>query len=82
MLEFGWDDQKREANIRKHGIDFVAALKVFDDPFALDEEDRSVDYGEARRKTTGYAGNQLLAVIYTQPARYHSNYLGQDGFKS
>lgn len=66
MLEFEWDDEKRRANLRKHRIDFVAATRVFDDPFTLDEEERSMAYGEFRRKATGYSNGRLLTVIYTQ----------------
>ncbi|MCL2074657.1 MAG: BrnT family toxin [Marinilabiliaceae bacterium] len=31
-LIFEWDDKKRERNILEHGIDFVEAATVFDDP--------------------------------------------------
>ncbi|GHU58799.1 hypothetical protein FACS1894133_4260 [Clostridia bacterium] len=39
--EFAWDDDKNEANILKHGINFADVVSVFDDPFAVfiyDEE--------------------------------------------
>ncbi|WP_414710274.1 BrnT family toxin [Pseudorhodoplanes sp.] len=29
---FEWDESKRQTNIAKHGIDFVDAVAVFDDP--------------------------------------------------
>jgi len=67
MLDFEWDDEKRRANIRKHGIDFVAAARIFDDPFGHDEEERSMDYGEIRRKVIGYVAGELLTVVYSQP---------------
>jgi hypothetical protein len=50
MINFEWDDAKRGANLSKHGVDFVDAKAVFDDPFGIDNEERSMDYGEARRK--------------------------------
>jgi uncharacterized DUF497 family protein len=31
---FEWDINKAETNVRKHGIRFVLAVHVFDDPFA------------------------------------------------
>ena len=38
-MNFEWDPGKAEANRRKHGVDFADAVGVFDDPFALTEED-------------------------------------------
>jgi uncharacterized DUF497 family protein len=29
---FEWDANKAEKNVRKHGLDFNAAIKVFSDP--------------------------------------------------
>ena len=29
-MDSEWDEAKRRANILKHGLDFVAAVKVFD----------------------------------------------------
>jgi uncharacterized DUF497 family protein len=29
-MDFEWDEDKRQANIRKHGIDFVDVPAVFD----------------------------------------------------
>lgn len=36
MDEFEWDDLKAQSNLAKHGVSFVAARLVFDDPFALE----------------------------------------------
>ena len=46
------DEAKREANILKHGIDFVAAVKIFDGPF-IESKDRRRDYGEERYQAIG-----------------------------
>lgn len=66
MLEFEWDDQKAAANLAKHGVDFAAAAAVFRDPFAFDTEDRSMDYGEIRRRIIGLGNGRFLTVIYTE----------------
>ena len=34
-MEFEWHDAKNEENVRKHGIDFVWAIRVFDDPHMI-----------------------------------------------
>ena len=46
-MEMEWDEQRRHTNIAKHGVDFVAAARVFDGPI-LEVEDRRRDYGEMR----------------------------------
>jgi uncharacterized protein len=44
---FEWDPAKAVSNLRKHGVSFSAAVRVFADPFALTEQDRIKD-GELR----------------------------------
>ncbi|HEX3672861.1 MAG TPA: BrnT family toxin [Rhizomicrobium sp.] len=66
MTDFDWDNAKAAANLRKHGVSFDTASKVFDDPFAIERVDpRSEEYGEERSMIIGYAGGNLLSVIYT-----------------
>ncbi|CAN7412899.1 BrnT family toxin [Rhizobium sp. LjRoot30] len=66
MLEFEWEEQKAVANLAKHGVGFAAASAVFHDPFALDIEERSMDYGELRRRIIGVGNGIFLTVIYTE----------------
>jgi uncharacterized DUF497 family protein len=37
---FEWDEAKNAANLRKHGISFEEAIKIFDDPELRTEQDR------------------------------------------
>ena len=46
-MEFEWDEAKRLANLRKHGIDFVDVPAVFDEDIVTVEDDR-YNYGEQR----------------------------------
>lgn len=56
-MEFGWDEEKAESNLRKHGVDFDEATTVFDDLFYVDfydpkhsiEEHRFLIIGESNR---------------------------------
>ena len=49
MLRFEWDPVKARTNQRKHGITFEEAGNVFDDPYALFEQDRTdAKTGESR----------------------------------
>lgn len=41
MLYFEWNEGRAVAN----RVNFADACSVFDDPFALDTEDRSMEYG-------------------------------------
>jgi uncharacterized protein len=59
-----WDEAKRRANIEKHGIDFVAAVKIFDGWFT-EAEDRRRDYGERRYRAVGQLGDRVIQVAYT-----------------
>ena len=33
-MRFEWDEAKAETNVYKHGVSFVEATSVFDDPYA------------------------------------------------
>ena len=62
---FEWDEEKAQKNLRKHGVRFEAATKVFDDPLAVSTQDRVVN-GECRWQTVGTVeGCTLLVVAHT-----------------
>jgi uncharacterized protein len=67
-LEFAWDPAKARTNSRKHGVTFVEAMTVFDDPAACLRWDQGHDSPvELRGKVIGYSQrNRLLAVIFTE----------------
>ena len=64
MLEFEWDEQKRQSNLNKHGIDFVRACQIFQG-YTVEFEDTRYNYGEDRFIAIGQTGNQTLTVVYT-----------------
>ena len=59
---FEWDEEKNQANIRKHGIDFRDAVRVFDKP-TLDRVDSRGNYGEVRINSIGNLGGLLVANV-------------------
>jgi uncharacterized DUF497 family protein len=64
-LRFEWNEEKSRSNLRKHGIGFVAATRVFDDPDCVMEQDREVD-GEERWQTIGRIDDvMVLLVVHT-----------------
>ena len=46
-MDFTWHEQKRQANLKKHGVDFAAAERVFAGPTFTFEDERE-DYDERR----------------------------------
>ncbi|WCK03502.1 BrnT family toxin [Agrobacterium tumefaciens] len=66
MLYFEWNAHKASANLAKHGVSFETAREVFDDPFAVDIEDRSANYDEVRRRIVGLGNGLVLTIIYTE----------------
>lgn len=62
---FTWDEAKRRDNLRKHGIDFVDAARIFRG-FTLTAEDDREDYGEQRFLTLGLLADQVVSVAHTE----------------
>lgn len=64
MTLCSWHPHKREANLRKHGIDFLAACRIFDGP-TVEFDDDHRDYGERRIGAFGEADGLVMFVVYT-----------------
>ncbi len=63
MKQYEWDNEKREINLKKHEIDFVGAIKIFED---LDRiEFVSHRKGEERFQTIGMVHGVIISLIYT-----------------
>lgn len=59
---FEWDESKHLANIEKHGVDFVDAKAIFDQPFLVTQSER---HGEMRYMVFGFVDQHALVVICT-----------------
>jgi len=62
MILFEWDEAKAESNHRKHGVSFDLAAEVFDDPYAVAEQDR-VEDGEPRWQTIGMVEGVVVLLV-------------------
>jgi uncharacterized DUF497 family protein len=62
---FTWDEAKRRANLRKHGIDFADVPKIFEGLTFTAEDDREL-YGELRFLTLGLLDDQIVSVTHTE----------------
>ena len=64
-MRYEWDEPKRQANIRKHGIDFVGIEEVFAGATVTLPDDR-FDYGESRFITLGLLSSHLVVIAHTE----------------
>lgn len=61
---FEWDEEKRRHNIEKHGVDFLDAILIFENP-VIEAEDIRREYEETRIQALGYVDHEYFLVIYT-----------------
>jgi uncharacterized DUF497 family protein len=63
-MRYEWDEDKRQANLQKHGLDFL------DGPLVLEAEERAVFPAryeqEERFKAIALVGETYLVVVYTE----------------
>jgi len=62
-MEFEWDSRKSESNKRKHGIDFIEAQAIWNDPDRVEIPARTVD--EPRYLLIGKIGDRHWSAIVT-----------------
>jgi uncharacterized DUF497 family protein len=63
-MEFEFDENKRLANINRHGIDFIDADILFDNPYLVAPA-KTVD-GEERWLATGMIDDDFVTAVFTQ----------------
>lgn len=64
-MKFDWDEAKRQANIKKHGIDFADLEPLFEGVTVLLLDGR-FDYGESRFNSLGLLNGEVLLVVHTE----------------
>jgi uncharacterized DUF497 family protein len=62
LSSFTWDEDKRQSNLRKHGIDFEDAVLALSQPRIEFRSDRN---GEVRTVAICPDSERLIAVVYT-----------------
>jgi len=60
-----WDEAKRQANLRNHGLDFVGCDAVFDHPVVTEEDSRWA-YGELRIILLGWLRGRVVHLTFTE----------------
>jgi uncharacterized DUF497 family protein len=64
-MSYEWDEQKRQINVKKHGVDFVDVPEIFDGDIVTLPDER-FDYGETRFIVIGILKSQVVVVVYTE----------------
>ena len=64
-MRYTWDETKRQANLKKHGLDFADAEKVFAGPLLLINDDRA-DYGEQRMIGIGLLDCLVVLIVHVE----------------
>lgn len=65
-MQFQWDKNKAESNLRKHQVSFEEAESVFDDPLALTVTDEIHSFDEKRFITVDESKvGRLILVCHT-----------------
>ena len=63
-MPFEWDAAKNARNLAKHGVDFDAAVRVFDGP-VMEKIDTRRIYTEQRIAAVGVVNGIELFLVYT-----------------
>jgi len=65
FMKYEWDEQKRQINVKKHGVDFIDIPYLFDSVVVIMPDER-FEYGENRFIAIGILKNQVVLVAYTE----------------
>ena len=64
-MNFEWDEEKRQNNVSKHGLDFADAWEVFEGPM-LTGLDQREDYGEERWIGIGLLRGLVVVIVFAE----------------
>ena len=65
-MNFEWDDNKNQVNIKKHGLHFADAHQVFEHPLLVRADERH-SYGEERWIGIGLLQMRVVVLVFTEP---------------
>ena len=64
-MQFEWDEDKAALNLKKHGVRFETAARVFEDEDRIEFSDSAHSTEEDRYNTIGMV-DSVLFVVYTE----------------
>ena len=65
FMRYTWNEAKRKTNLKKHGLDFADAEKVFNGQLVLIEDKRQ-NYGEQRMIGIGLLDFLVVLVVHVE----------------
>jgi uncharacterized DUF497 family protein len=63
-MDCEWDEDKRQANLVKHGVDFLDMAALFEGPTVETVDDR-FNYGEIRINALGEIDGRVFVATFT-----------------
>ena len=68
-MRYSWDEEKNRSNLKRHGIAFEDAQRIFEGPTVERVDDR-FDYGEVRIYAVGLVNHVEITVIYSDSGEH------------
>lgn len=70
-MRFEWDEAKSDRNLRKHGVSFELASRVFEDPHNISLRDETCETEERWLTTGSVNGALILLLVHTWEEENH-----------
>ena len=64
-VNYEWNESKRQINIRKHALDFIDVISIFEG-VTITIDDTRFDYRETRYITLGLLTGYVIVVAHTE----------------
>ena len=64
-MGYEWDENKRQSNLTKHGVDLLYAALIFEGPVLTKIDDRQ-NYREIREISLGMVDGKVYCVVHTK----------------
>ncbi len=64
-MKFEWDQQKNQANIANHELDFADAFRIFSLPLRVSLDERQ-NYGEDRWIGLGMLDGRVIVIVFAE----------------
>ena len=64
-MSYEWDPQKNAENVRKHGLSFEQAIRIFEN-YVYEIIDDREDYGETRWVSIGETQAREIVIVSTE----------------
>lgn len=64
-----YDDNKRQINLKKHGIDLAECVSIFDHPM-ITKEDARENYGEQRLLSLGLLNSVVVFMVWVDKVEH------------